>query len=153
MDWTKQTQEMLKAWTETQTKMWDAWREGLQGTGRSAATDVWQKTLETWQKSVDDTFDAQAKLSKLWLDGLRSTRANPESMTEFSKQVEQMIQQMQQTQRRLWEGCFNALKGIDPRSSSGSWEEQAHQVFQHWQDIAQKAMEAQAELVAKFGKR
>lgn len=153
MDWTKQTQDMLKAWTEAQGKMWDAWREGLQGTGQSAATDMWQKTIETWQKSVNDTFDAQAKLSKLWLDSLRSTRATPESMAELSKQVEQMIEQLQHTQRQLWGGCFSALKGIDPRNAPGSWEEQTHQVFQQWQDIARKAMEAQAELVANLGKR
>lgn len=153
MDWSKQTQDMLKSWSETQKKMWDAWLSGLQATGPSAATDAWQKTIDTWQKSVNDTFDAQARLTKLWLQGLKSTPAGTGSAAEWTKQAEQMFERLQHSQRQLWESCFTALKKADLRKMPGAWEQQARQIFQNWQDAARRAMEAQAELIDKLGKR
>lgn len=153
MDWTKQTQEMLKSWNETQQKMWGAWLAGVQGAGQSAAADAWQKTLDTWQKSVNDTFEAQGKLVKLWLDSMQSGEGKPASLSEWSKQTEEMIARLQESQRQLWDSGFAALRKADLRSMPGSWEQQAKQIFQDWQDATRKAMEAQAELIANLTKR
>ncbi len=153
MDWTKESQDMLKSWTDAQKRIWDGWIQNLQGTGRSAAADTWQKTIEAWQASMNDVFEAQARLTKLWIDGMKSARTGTGAPAQWAESMQEMIQRLQDTQRQLWEGCFKALKAVDPRNPPGSWEQEARELFQHWQDTARRAMEAQAELVAKLGKR
>jgi hypothetical protein len=47
MDWAKQSEEMMKAWTETQKKMMDTWLDTMQqATGQSQANEMWQKNCK-----------------------------------------------------------------------------------------------------------
>ena len=59
MEWTKQTEDMFKTWTEAQKKMWDEWLRAMQGFSRPQASEAWGKSVEAWEESVKKTLDAQ----------------------------------------------------------------------------------------------
>ena len=40
MEWTKQSEEMLKTWTEGQKKMWEDYMKVMQGFGQSPSTQA-----------------------------------------------------------------------------------------------------------------
>ena len=42
MEWTKQSEDMLKSWTEAQKKMWDDSLKAMQSFGKSPSTAVWE---------------------------------------------------------------------------------------------------------------
>ena len=48
MEWTKQTEDMLKTWTEAQTKMWDECLRAMQGFSRPQPSDAWGKSVQAW---------------------------------------------------------------------------------------------------------
>jgi hypothetical protein len=152
MDWSKQTQEMMQSWNEAQKRMWDNWLQGLQGTKEGGTTDAWQKALETWQKSVSETFDAQARMMKLWLENLKKAQTGPEATKEWIKQFEQMTEQVTASQRQLWDSCFATLKKADLRKMPGTWEQDAKHIFQGWQAATRKVIEAQLGLLSNWTK-
>ena len=63
MEWAKQSEEMLKTWTETQKKVWDDCLKAMQGFGKSPSTEVWEKTVDTWNQTIQKVLDAQLEWS------------------------------------------------------------------------------------------
>ncbi len=153
MDWVKQSQEMMQTWAETQKKMWNVWLQSMEGTGPSAPADIWQTTIETWQQSANQTLEAQAKLTRMWVESLDQFPGSPENLAQWAKQAEAMIAGMTETQKQLWDKCFAGLKRVDVPKTGISWEEEGRKIFDTWQDSAHKAMEAQIELASKWMKR
>ncbi|MFQ6023510.1 MAG: hypothetical protein ACE5NW_12390 [Acidiferrobacterales bacterium] len=153
MDWAKQTQEMMKSWTETQANMWDSWLNSLGGDGKSKETDAWQKTIETWQKSVNDTLAAQLKLMQMWVDNLNSAKGNLDQVTEWVNQAEEMTRRMNDAQKELWDNCFKTLKKADLGTTPASWEQEGQKIFQAWQESARQAMDTQAKWASKWMKK
>jgi hypothetical protein len=145
MDWLEQTQKMVKSWTETQTTMWDRWFDTLKSTGQPSAADAWAKTLDTWQQSVGDTLKAQSDLTKMCVDNLRKVPGSGEWIGEMAKQAEEMMQQMNSTQQKLWDDWFAALKKGDPSKASGVWEQEGQKILEAWQQSMRDAIDAHME--------
>lgn len=153
MDWPKQTQEMMKSWTETQQKMWDSWLQTLGANGKSKATDAWQQTLDTWQKSVNNTLAAQSRLMQMWVDSLNNAKGNLDQVTEWVTQAEEMTRRMNDAQKQLWDNCFETLKKADLGQMPAPWEEEGQKLFETWQESARQAMEAQIEWASRWTKK
>lgn len=153
MDWCKHTQEMLKSWTDTQQQMWDSWLQGLQGTDESAAGDTWLKMIEIWQRSANDIFTAQTKLSQIWLESLKNVEPGTENAAAWTKQVREMFKQTCELQHRLWDSYFAALKNADPSKLPDPLGQETKELFRSWQQAAQKAMDTQAQLFANWSNR
>ena len=67
MDWTTQAEEMYKTWADTQKQAWDNWVSMVQPQpSQTQAADMWKKTLDTWEETVDNTLAAQAKWTEAW---------------------------------------------------------------------------------------
>jgi hypothetical protein len=101
MDGPKQTQEMMKSWTEIQRTIWDSWFQTLGESGKSQTTGAWQKTIDSWQKSVNNRLAAQSKLMHMWIDSLNNAKGNLDQVTEWVTQAEEMTRRMNEAQKQL----------------------------------------------------
>ncbi len=145
MDWTKQSEEMVKTWTETQKKMWGSWLETIQqGSSQAEAFEIWRKTIETWENTVESTLKAQDDWVKNWANSIDVSKMEvPKEMKEWAQQAQDMTNKWSKTQKQLWEGWFDLVKQADPAKIVGSWEDEGQDIFKTWQESAQKVMDGQ----------
>lgn len=166
MDWSKQANDMIKTWTGTQQKVWDAWLNSAQLATAPQSAESWQKVVETWRGTVKQALESQLQLTQLWAEGVAATSVSlpsvpglpslpnmpslpgvPTTPVEMTRQILEMTRSWTDTQVRFSENWFDVLKKVDPMSLSQSWDPaQAQKIVTSWQDAAQKAIEAQNEL-------
>jgi hypothetical protein len=145
MEWTKQSENLFKTWTDTQTKMWNDWIKLMQGVGKSQSSQIWEKTVEAWDESIKKTLDAQVEWTQRWAE---SCKGAPKEMADWAKQGQDMIQGWTETQKQLWGNWFHIVKKLDPAASGMNWGGGDGQKFlQGWQDAVQKGLDTQAEWV------
>ena len=148
MDWTAQAEEMYKTWADTQKKAWDNWMQMVQPQpSQTQAADMWKKTLDTWEETVDNTLAAQAKWTEAWGSNVNTENGTPEEMAKWIEQTQEMTKQWNGAQKELWQNWFDLMKKAEWTQMTGSWEEEGQKAFQTWQDAAQKVMDAQMEWV------
>lgn len=151
MEWTKQSEEMFRTWTDTQTKMWNDWLKAIQGFGKSPSSQVWDKTLDAWDESIKKILDAQNDWTKRWTESFTANQSTPKEMVEWAKQGQEMSSRWTETQRQLWTGWFQVVRRLDPTAATGmSWAGEGQKFLQGWQDAVQKAMDSQAEWVRQW---
>ncbi|MCB0154420.1 MAG: hypothetical protein KDF65_06440 [Anaerolineae bacterium] len=144
MDWTKQTEEVVKSWTETQKKMWDSWLKTVQqGPEQFQVANVWQKTMETWEETVKNTMAAQGEWMQMWVDGFEKQKGMPEEATQWVKQAQTMNKQWTDIQQQMWDSWFELVKKADPAKMTESLDSEGKKAFAAWQESAEKVMEAQ----------
>jgi hypothetical protein len=161
---------MIKTWTTTQQKVWDAWLSSAQlATTTPQSPESWQKVVETWRGTVKQALESQLQLTQLWAEGVAAASVSlpslpslpglpslpslpgvpgvPTTPIEWTRQVLEMTRTWTDTQVRFSENWFDVLKKIDPTALSQNWDPaQAQKIVSSWQDAAQKAIEAQNEL-------
>ncbi|MGH7771562.1 MAG: hypothetical protein ACREQA_04940 [Candidatus Binatia bacterium] len=148
MEWTKQTEEMVKSWTEAQTKMWNDWLKGMQGFARSQPSQVWGKTVEAWDESVRKALDTQVEWTQRWAENFTTGKGAPKEMVDWAKQGQEMIRRWADTQKQLWASWFEIVKKLEPSSAPGvDWSREGQKLVQGWQEAIQKALDTQAEYV------
>ncbi|ABM61872.1 hypothetical protein [Halorhodospira halophila] len=63
----KQTQEMMKSWTEAQSKLWNAWFDSVKNMDPSRMAEQWdsegQRVLKAWQDATKRAQEAMQELS------------------------------------------------------------------------------------------
>ena len=78
MDWTKQSEAMFKAWTDTQQKMWETFSESMAGFGKSPGEKMWAQAIKAGEELVKNSLDAQAAWMKSWSQNFKSLEGMPE---------------------------------------------------------------------------
>ena len=146
-DWNKQAEEMFNTWTGVQQQMWNNWLDMTQKTPAQPmnANQVWQKSVETWENSVNNTLDAQNKWSQMWVENFSNIANVPKEALEMVQQAQEVQQNWNSAQRQLWLKWFELAKKIEPTAMMGGWDEEAQKAFQVWQESAQKIMKAHTE--------
>lgn len=153
MAWTKQSEEMFKTWTESQTKMWNEWLKAMQGFGKSPSSQVWDKTVEAWDESITKILDAQSDWTRRWIESFTANQGAPKEMVEWAKQGQEMSSRWTETQKQLWTGWFQIVKKLDPTGTGMTginWAGEGQKFVQGWQEAIQKAMDSQAEWVRQW---
>ena len=147
MDWTKQTEQVFKTWTEIQQKMWDDWFKATQGFGKTQTTEVWRKTVEAWEESLKKPLHAQMEWTSMWADSLATGSGVPKEMVAWARQGQDMTKRWADAQMKLWEGWFGIVKNLDPSilGVGGNWERESQKVLQAWQEAVKNASDAQVE--------
>jgi len=143
MDWSDQTQRMMRTWAETQQKMWSSWLEGLQRAGQAPGPELWERTVETWRESVNRTLDAQAEWTQAWAARFQEIEGTPKEARDWAEEGQAMMSRWNEAQRELWGQWFDVLKSARPDSVLGRSGEAPEQLIRAWQETARKAMEAQ----------
>ncbi len=142
MEWTKQSQDMFKTWTDTQKKMWEDWFQTMQGLGASQPNEVWKKTVDGWSDSINKTLDAQAEWIRVWADTAGTAKNMPKETAEWAKQGHDMMKRWTETQKQLWTTWFDIVRKLDPGKN---WGQDGQKFLQGWQDAVKKAADTQAE--------
>ena len=113
MDWAKQSEEMLKNWSETQQAMWKNWTDMFPGAGAAPqTTELWAKTVETWEQALHSSMEAQAEWMRMWVESLESQDQLPDEMVTWAEQVQEMSRQWGVSQARRRPESLPGLAGL-----------------------------------------
>lgn len=153
MNWPTPLADMMQMWTATQQNVWSAWLNTMQGIGRTPTPDLRGKLIETWQQSVRQSLDAQAKWMNAWLENLKRVEGMPDAARQWLDRGQQEMEQWHGAQRQLWEHLFDILQKAEPETSVRSLQQTSEQIFQTWQKSAQQMMENQLEWIAEWTQR
>ncbi len=146
MDWTKQSEEMMKAWTETQKKTWNIWMETVQqGSKQNQAAEMWQKIVDTWEQTINNTLEAQNEWTRMWAENFGAKTDLPKEATEWINQAQEMGKRWSETQQQLWRSWFELVKKADSAKMADAWGEEGQKAFKTWQESVQQVMDSQTE--------
>lgn len=148
MEWTKQFEEMSKAWAQTQQKMWSNWAETAQTMSQKQAGVAWSSMIDAWQMSMNQLLDAQAEGVRLWMDNADSLPNTPQGAHEWMLMCNDMTQHWTDTQKQLWNNWFDLVKEFSPEKFSEQMGIPAtpnDPMLKFWQDAAQTVNNAQQE--------
>ncbi len=151
-EWNKQAEEMFKAWTDVQRKMWDEWPRTIQGFVKSQPGEVWEKGLQAWEESVKKTLDAQAEWTRLWAENFSTVSGLPKEVVEWAREGQEMTERWTETQKVLWENWFKFAKQFNSSKLGENWEQEGQRLAHAWQEAAKKAMDDQSEWLRTWTK-
>jgi hypothetical protein len=152
MDWTKQTQEMFKTWTDVQKNTWEGWLDTVKGFDASQPGQLWLKTVDAWQETVKNTLAAQMEGSRIWAESVTSFKDTPKETTEWAKQVQEMTKHWTDMQRQMWDNWFDIMKKTDPSKFAGNLDTDWQSYMKSWQETIQKSMDSQSEWARQWTK-
>jgi len=144
-NWTQQTEEAFKAWSEAQKKIMDNWAETVKGLSGSQQAEMWQKTLAAWEDMMRKSMASQAKWTQSWLEQIEGIEGMPAQAKGATQQFQEVSQRWASTQEQLWESWFEMLKSFDPAQFSAKWLEALQNPIQAWQQATKQVMDTQAE--------
>jgi hypothetical protein len=147
VDWTKETQDMFKSWIDVQTKTWQSLLKSAQEFDASNPAGLWEKTVDAWQDSIKGTLEAQIEGSRIWAEGLTSIEGAPKETQELANQVQKMTKDWTSLQQQMWNGWFEVVRKADPAQFGGDWDANGVNMLKTWQDMVQKMMSTQSEMM------
>lgn len=143
MNWTTQFEDMMKAWTDTQKKVWDGYFDTMQGLNKSQGVRMWESTLSMGEEMLKDMLKTQVQGLSAWVDGLSKMEGVPAQMVESAHQFQEMSARWNKTQSELIENWFGMLKKFAPANPTDAWTEMPQAMFKTWQETTQSVMDAQ----------
>ena len=147
MNWQQQTEDMFKAWTDSQKKVWENWTEAMKGFGTVPNNEIWGKTLDTWHSLVQNSLESQSNWAKTMSDNVAKVEGLPAPVAEWTKQSQEMNAQWNQLQKQMWDSWFELVKKMEPSAFIKLNGEDGKNMFQTWQDNMQQMMKTQGEWV------
>src|SRR5262245_7137943 len=146
MDWTKQTEEMMTMWTNTQQTVWNSWMDTMKKVAQPEPP-VWDRALGMWQTSVENTLKTQADWTETWADNLLKQEGLPEEDSGWLNQLKKMSDEWVKIQTDLWKGWFEMAKSLDPANMAAEmpnkWVIDSQKSAQAWQKHMEQVMNAQ----------
>lgn len=146
-DWTKQAEQLVNTWSETQKKLWDNWLEAAQtmsgGANLKALESERKKAVDAWEASVKKGLEAQTEWAKMWVDGLAANKSTPKPTLEWAKQMQGMMKSWTNSQTELAHVWFEMVKKVDTSDMGDMWETQGKGMVKAWQEAVDKSVEAQ----------
>ncbi|NIR29860.1 MAG: hypothetical protein GWN84_11225 [Gammaproteobacteria bacterium] len=142
MEWNDQVQKMMQSWTETQQKMWSNWLQSIEQLGKAPGADLWDKTVDTWQQSVNKTLEAQAEWTEAWAARFGEIEGAPKEVNDWAKEGQAMMRRWNEAQRELWDQWFDVVRKARPEGALGQ-KGSGDDIIRAWQDTARKAMQTQ----------
>lgn len=143
MDWSKQNEEMFKAWTQAQTKMWEAYAESIASFGKSPGEKAWEQTVAAGEELVKKSLNTQAEWMNSWAENFKTLGGMPEGASEALDQFQEMTERWAATQGKLWEAWFDMLKKFDFSQFTSAWGNMPKDPFQVWQESTKQVMDTQ----------
>ena len=99
----KNTNEsLLKTWAESQQKLLTDWLDTLRKLGGTPTLELWTKTVDAWQSSVQETLDARAEWTRQWTETLANAKGTPEEIRKLTQEGREQLQHWTEAERDLW---------------------------------------------------
>jgi hypothetical protein len=115
----------------------------MQGFGQSPSTQAWEKTVDTWNHTMQKFLDGQVEGARLWAENITKAKGT-EDTAEWTKQGQDLIARFTETQKQLWGNWFELIKKLDA-SNMMNWPRDGQKFVQTWQETIQKAFNTQTE--------
>lgn len=138
---------LFQIWAESQQKLLTNWLETLRKFPGTPTLELWTKTVDSWQASVKETLDAEAKWNHEWTQALEKAQGKPEELRALAQEGREQLQQWTQAERELWQGWFDAVRKINFRPEPGAGTQTVKDLVQLWQNSAHKMIDAQATML------
>lgn len=113
------SQEIFNNWAATQQQFWEGLQTMLPAFRPPETLALWQEAyrdqLSAWEMTVKQTLKTEIDWVEQWAEHVTNERGLPPLVSDWSRQVEQMVRSWISTQVQLWDECFALL-----RNSTGS---------------------------------
>ena len=151
IDFSKQTEDVFKAWTDTQKSLWS----GLAGAAEQQAVqtqlaETWRKSVDTWEEAVKNGLDAQAEWSSKLADNVAAVPNVPQDILTWAEQTQKLGERWNGAQKELWESYFGMVRKAVPVKLLGTVDEQNHNLFSTWQESVENIVAAQSSWAQMF---
>ena len=150
MDESRPGVNLIKTWADAQMLLLTNWFDTMRGLGGMPSLATWHQTVETWQKSVEETLDVRVEWTRNWIERVTTAEGSPEELRSLLEQGQEQMQHWIDTERRLWQVWFDIVKdinfGIQPRTGTQA----GKNLVQVWQDAASKMTDMQSSLVRQW---
>jgi len=163
MNTNNQMEELLGAWTNLQRQFWDNCLQSKTSKAKSEWESACKQPLELTQEALTDMIQTQAKFTH---DAMRY--ANPELsesdiIDRYFDSVQEMVNTGFKSQEELLESWFSIAKEFEQQTSFSpmmqwnpmqqmnpmlDWNNAMKNVFQAWENAAEKTLNAQSEFVS-----
>lgn len=150
MDWSKQVQDTLKVWTDSQKRLLDGAAKMVQQIP-TPTTNPWEFSVDVWEKSVTGFLDAEREWLNLWVRGIGAVVNKPEQEAQWSEQAQEITTLTIEYQKLFWESWFFTLKQLDPIKFA-SKQQELQLLAASWTMNMKQAIELQKEWMAKNNK-
>ncbi len=138
-EWTKQTEDVLRTWADTQKKLWGSWLEfAEQQTAQAPIADTWRKTVDAWEAAVKSGLQAQLDFARSVSDQVAAVKDVPKDVRDWSEQTQQLGARWNSAQKQLWESYFEMVRKAAPGSIVGRFDEENQKLFKVWQEAVEK---------------
>ena len=143
-----QIENMVGTWADLQHQMWRGWLGTLQLTPSSWWQQNYRTPLEFCEEMVKLALQAQSQYNQVCMKGLQPNKGMPEFVSQVGEQMQKMTEDWTEAQRQACETWFKVAKQWDPTHPSINWDVPVQNLFQSLQNVAEKTIEMQANLVS-----
>ncbi len=145
INWTKQTDDMLQAWTDTQKKLWSGWAEATeQQAGQAQLAETWRKAVDTWEAAVKNGLETQKAVLHSVADSASAVPSIPQDLLDWAGQTQALSTRWTEAQSELWESYFGMVRKAVPVKMLGTIDDENQKLFAAWQESVEKVSAAQS---------
>ncbi len=144
MDWSKQLQETIKTWTDSQQRILEGVTKVMLEMAAPPATNAWEGGIDLWEKGVRGFLETQADGTRLWIRGAAAVVNKSEQNSAWVQNVQQMTKLTTEFQEQFWKGWFATLRQLDPIKNATLIAE-AQPLIESWSENMRRAIQLQEE--------
>ena len=152
IDGIRQMEILARAWTEAQQRLWSDML-GMTQTSASVPAEAWSRTIDLWERSVNQALDAQADWVRAWGESVASASSAQSSSSQadtsaWVRRGQEAFQHWNNQQKQLWAAWFSMARQLVAGPGTGS--QQLQGVVQGWQEAMRQAMQTQSEWTQRW---
>lgn len=114
---TQSNDDVFRSWTGAQQRLWDELSQSLPAfrppADRDFRQDAYLRHLTAWESVVEQSLSVQKTWLEEWAAGVLNRSDTPEAVTEWARQVEEVMQYWLKAQTELWQNWFGLLRQQD----------------------------------------
>ena len=145
INWTKQTEDALQAWNDTQKKLWSGWAEAAeQQAVQTEVADTWRKAVDTWEGAVKNGLETQHEWARSVGDSVSAVPNVPKDLLDWAQQTQALGTRWNAAQEELWGGYFGMIRKTVPVKMLGTFDAENQKLFTAWQESVENITAAQS---------
>ena len=126
------------------------WIETMRSLGSGQGTTMWNETIQAWERSVQQSLDAQTTWVRSWTESLANANGIPQEMRDQVRAGQEALQQWTDAQRQLWQNWFGVIQNLNPSLEPGTGAQAGQNIAQLWQETMSRLVETQTEWARRW---
>jgi hypothetical protein len=150
MNQSKQFNTPLEAWLQFQEQLWDSWLSKTQLSPNIMKDQLYSNQIKLMEELINCSLRAQSDWVRSYTKGLGHETGASIAIAQWAEQNVAMSKMWTNAQKQVWDTWFNALKLLKPIQGIDKGADSASHMFQGFQDVTKKALEAQSEWMSQW---